>query len=210
MSTHRRDRDRSKARRAPFREPKPRILVVCEGKNTEPQYLNGFKNACRNPRVDIEIPKFQGVPKPLVNEAKRLKKKADTAAKKERDDNLKYDAVWAVFDVDVHPHISEAQQMAQASGIELAISNPSIELWLLLHFRASPGMKDRKVLTSLLKSHVEDYDKHVDYARHYKDGYEKAVTRAKALDKLADAANSPGCNPTTGVHKLTESIRRSS
>ncbi len=38
----RRDRDRRPGRRAPFREPKPVILIVCEGERTEPEYFEGF------------------------------------------------------------------------------------------------------------------------------------------------------------------------
>ena len=147
-----------------------------------------------------------GVPMTLVEVAKKQKREADRAAKNKGDDNLKYDAVWAVFDIDEHPNIPGAVQMARDNGVEVAISNPSFELWLLLHFRESPGMKGRKAVTQLLKKHVVDYDKQVDYER-YRDGYGQAVTRAKRLDELAAAAGTPGCNPTTGVYKLTESIR---
>jgi hypothetical protein len=134
-------------------------------------------------------------------------KEANAAAKKERDDNLKYEAVWAVFDVDEHPNIPDAIQMARDNSIRLAVSNPAFELWLLLHFRDSPGMKDRKVVSSLLKEFDKDFDKHVVFAV-YRDGYEQAVKRAEALSQLDLQACKPGTNPSTGVHVLTESIRK--
>jgi hypothetical protein len=206
MSSRRRHRKRKPARPEPFLEPKPRILVVCEGQVTEPQYLTGFKNAWKNPRVDIVIAPEHGVPRTLVEAAKKRKKDAESAARQEKDENLKFDAVWCVFDVDEHPHIPDATQMAHDNGIGLAISNPSFELWLLLHFRESPGMKDRQAVKALLKKFVDNYDKHVNYA-DYQKGYEDAVKRAMRLEKVASRASTPGCNPTTGVAKLTESIR---
>jgi hypothetical protein len=204
MPHPRRDRDRKPGRRTPFREPKPIILIVCEGKNTEPQYFDGFARDCRNSRVTIKIAPEHGVPKTLVEIAKKYKKEADAAAK--RDKNLAYDSVWCVFDVDNHPNLSDARQMAHDNGILLAISNPCIELWLILHFRESPGMQDRDRMRRLLRKHVPDYDKHVVYTT-YSTGYEQAVMRAKRMDTSAEAEGDSGRNPTTGVYKLTELIR---
>jgi hypothetical protein len=39
-------------------------------------------------------------------------------------------------------------------------------------------------------------------------GYNGALKRAKALDREAKRHSAPGRNPTTGVHRLTESIKR--
>ena len=39
----RRDRARPKARREAFRDPRPRVLFVTEGRVTEKQYLIGFE-----------------------------------------------------------------------------------------------------------------------------------------------------------------------
>lgn len=205
MANNRRNRDRRKGRRSPFLDPKPRILVVCEGKETEPQYLKGFRSACHNPLVDVEVAKGVGVPKTVVSTAKELKKKADEAAKREKDDNLQYEKVWAVFDVDEHPKISDAIQMARDNDIELAISNPSFELWLLLHFADSPGMKSRQAVRDLLDDHIKDYDKHVDF-NDYKNGYQQAATRASRLSQTDKTKCVPGDNPSTGVYLLTTSI----
>ena len=43
--TARRNRTRSPARGRPRLEPKPLILVVCEGEKTEPNYFSSFKSA---------------------------------------------------------------------------------------------------------------------------------------------------------------------
>jgi hypothetical protein len=206
MSKARYNRDRKPGRRPPFRDPKPTILIVCEGEKTEPQYFHGFQSACHNPRVTIKVADEHGVPKTLVELAKELKNNAESNAIRERDENLAFDSVWCVFDIDEHPHVPDAKQMARDNGIDLAISNPCVELWLLLHFRDYPGMQDRNKIKMLLKSHVFDYDKHVEFAR-YATGYLQAVIRAKRMDQSAEVDGESGRNPTTGVYKLTELIR---
>lgn len=201
-----RSRQRKKGRRTPFRDPKPRILIVSEGETTEPEYFRGFARACRNPRVTIEIAQEHGVPRTVVKAAKERKREAEEQAAREKDDNLAYDSVWGVFDVDEHPGIGEAKEMARDNNIELAISNPCFELWLLLHFTENPGMQDRVTIKQKLKQHMPKYNKHVDYAA-YAAGYQQAVTRADRMNRDADEAGELHRNPTSGVHRLTEAIR---
>ncbi|MBN1912122.1 MAG: RloB domain-containing protein [Pirellulales bacterium] len=201
-----RDRKRRPGRRPAFREPKPTILIVTEGKVTEPEYIEGFRKAFRNTRVRVEIAKGRGVPRTLVETAKELKKEAKDRARQEKDEFLEYDSVWCVFDIDDHPAVGEVKEMARDNGIDLAISNPCFELWLLLHFTDNPGMQDRTTMRDRLKKFVPGYRKHVDYAT-YSAGYEKAVKRAAQMDDVAEEAGEPHRNPTTGVYKLTELIR---
>jgi hypothetical protein len=202
-----RDRERRPARRKPFKESKPIILIVTEGKVTEPEYLDGLARAFKNSRVKIEVVGGAGVPKTIVEAAKDRKKEAEKRARRERDENLLFDEVWCVFDVDEHPNIPDAKQMARDNGIEIAISNPCIELWLWLHFAEQPGMQHRDNMQSMLKQHIPNYDKHAEYS-DCAAGYDAAVKRAKQLDKNATADNDDGRNPTTGVWRLTESIRK--
>ena len=201
----RRYRERRPARNKSLKESKPLILVVTEGKNTEPQYLHGFITQVRNPRVKVEIKTDGGVPKSVVEYARDLKKEAEKRAKRERDDNLLFDEVWCVFDIDEHPRIPDAIQQAHANNLKLAISNPCIELWLWLHFAEPPGIIHRHDIQKSLKKYLPDYDKHVDFS-DFKSGYSKAVERANWLDELAKQANDEGRNPTTGFGRLTESI----
>ena len=204
-----RNRRRRQGRRSAFLEPKPTILVVSEGDVTEPEYIRGLQCACRNPRVTIEVAPEHGVPKTLVEHAKRHKERAQANADREGDDNLAYDSVWCVFDIDEHPRIGEAIEMARDNGISLAISNPCSELWLLLHFRENPGAQHRAKIKAMLEEYVPSYDKHVDYAT-YSAGYPQAVTRASKMDHDAEKAKEPHRNPTTGVYNLTELIRGTS
>lgn len=180
--------------------------MVCEGEVTEPSYLKGFCRFAKNALVEVTVADRQGVPRTVVEIGKELKNKAADQARRENDDNLKFDRVWCVFDVDNHPHIDQARTMAGDNDIHLAISNPNFELWLLLHLQDSPGTQERSTIRNLLKKRWPKYDKAVNF-NQCEDGYLNAVSRATKLDELAAAIGEEGKNPSTGVYRLTEEIR---
>ncbi len=206
MGGKRRDRPRPPGRsKEPCRARKPLLLIVCEGENTEPEYLEGLARSCRVALVEIKIHRKHGVPLSLVQFAKAERDRAAKAARMEGDPNLRYDSVWCVPDVDKHPNLPEAKLMAAANGIEIVVSNPCFELWLLLHFQDSPGAKPHRDLLKPLKKHLPKYDKHVDFA-DFQAGYPQAVKRARRLVETANREHDPGRNPTTDVYRLTEAI----
>lgn len=133
----------SLSRRPPTLRPKARLLLVCEGQETEPGY---FRQLAARHRVLIDVPPHQGSdPKTVVETAVCLKKDADRAARK--DPFAAYEEVWCVIDVDQHPRLGDALQQARDNGICVALSNPCIELWLLLHFQeqcGAPNCQDQK------------------------------------------------------------------
>lgn len=196
-------------RRGSFRESMHRILVVCEGRETERRYLESFRQEVRNPRVRLTIARETGVPLTVVTEAIRLKDDAEQSAKRERDVNLRYDDVWAVFDVDEHPKLAEACELADKNGIQLAVSNPCFELWALLHFQEQRAHIERHKARAAVQSHMPGYDKHLDFPKMHP-GYMAAVRRAGGLAGEAARHGAPRRNPTTEVYRLTELIRSSS
>jgi hypothetical protein len=207
MVSRRRNDDRPIGRRGPSRMPKRRILIVCEGRETERRYFEAFQHAVRNPRVHVKVARETGVPTTVVECAIELRAEAEQEAKHQRDDNLLWDEVWGVFDVDDHPNLELAIARGAASGIKLAVSNPCFELWALLHFQDQRAHIERGKLRALLQQHLPGYDKTLDFARVHP-GYGKAIERAGTLAQEAERAGAPGRNPTTGVVHLTESIRR--
>jgi hypothetical protein len=185
-----------------------RLLVVCEGKVTEPAYLLGFERSIQNAKIVIDIPpQIQGVPLTLVRRAHSLSQNAKERARRENDDFIAYDETWCVFDIDEHPHINEALQFASANGIKLAVSNPCFELWLLLHFREQPGARHRHEIQQMLGGFIAGYDKHLNFAA-VEQGITDAVRRARRLDLEAIDEGEAGRNPSTGVYLLIESIAR--
>ena len=186
--------------------PRPRVLVCCEGEVTEPSYLSGLKGELRIRLVHIEVVPSGSNPKTLVDYAVEKKQEAERKARREKDDNLKYDEVWCVFDVNAHEHIPDAKQKAGANKINLAISNPCFELWLLLHFQDQRSHIERHQVQSACRGHMPGFDKEVPFEAVFPH-HQEAVGRAVALDDWQHNQGRPGGNPSTGVHRLTERIR---
>lgn len=201
-----RDRQRRLGRNPGKREPKHRILVVCEGKVTEPAYFKALQHEFRNPLVQLEIDRGAGVPLSVVKRAIELAAAADALAKQSLDDDQKFDDVWCVVDVDDHPHLAEALALANKSGVNVAVSSPCFELWALLYFRDQTERIHRHDVHRALKEFLPKYDKKLDFAK-MRPGYDKAVERARALQKTAAATGEANRNPSTGVYVLTELIR---
>lgn len=206
MASNRRNDRRPFERAKPTREPKLRILVVCEGKVTEPKYLKDFQDHHRNPRVLVRVHKKQGAPMTVVTLAAEQRAESERQAKAEHDANLKFDEVWAMFDVDEHPKLKEAIELADREGVKVAVSNPCFELWALLHFEDQRGHIERKKLRERLKRHMKGYDKELDFSK-LRDTYEAALTRAKALHEAAKKSGQSRPNPSTDAYLLTETIR---
>jgi hypothetical protein len=192
-------------RRHPTREPKQRILVVCEGSVTEPKYFKSLAQLSRNPRLHVEVARETGVPLAVVKIACSKRREAEKDAKEQHDDNLLWDQVWGVFDIDEHPRLDEAKRLAVEYSVQIAVSNPCFELWALLHFRDQRAYIERRHLRAALRMHLPGYEKVLDLKRMHP-GYETAVERAKALEREAEEQGCAGRNPTTGVFRLTEAI----
>lgn len=208
MPCNRRGRTKQVARRAPFRTPKRRMLVVCEGENTEPQYIRGLERYLRDATLSIEIPKERGDPKKLIEVAKAFNSEAVQNALKSEDDNLRFDEVWCVYDRDDHERFDVACQMARDNRFRLAVSNPSFELWLLLHFQENPGAQHRDRIKEMLAKKLPGYDKTIDFSK-YLEGLNAAAVRAKRIDDMALQDGEPLFpNPSTSVYLLLGSMAK--
>lgn len=112
-------------RSGPSLNQKPTILIVCEGKNTEPSYFNQFKLTSATVK-----PVGEGYnTTSLVNRAYQLSQEDQ------------YDQVWCVFDKDDFDEndFNNAIQMAKAKNFGIAYSNQAFEYWLILHFNNHQG-----------------------------------------------------------------------
>jgi hypothetical protein len=200
----RRDKRDTLGRRPPFRPPHPRFLIVCEGTKTEPAYFREMRHLERSP-IELEL-STEGVPKTLVERAVAMKKRAEVNAKSQKDENLNYDHVWCVFDVDEHSFVPEAKQQARDNGIEIALSNPCFELWALLHFRDQRAHIERGRLHHECKQCMPGYEKQLPSAQLHP-MYEDALQRARDLDRWQRSRGCEEANPSTGVYRLMEQIK---
>lgn len=115
-----------------------------------------------------------------------------------------YDQVWCVLDVDDFD-FGEALAAARRSDINLAISNPCFELWLLLHHAGvTAAMQGASESLLRLKRVVPEYDKADLRFADFAEGIPDAVRRARLLFN-GDAPLGP--NPSTGMWRLVSLIR---
>ena len=116
------------------------------------------------------------------------------------------DELWCVVDKDrwSDAQLNQIEEWAKGSsgGISrnMGLSNPKIELWLLLHFADwSPGMS---ILPALEKI-MPEYDKHLAERMITRDAVALAVGRGK---ELTPDGKPPRSKPGTNVWVLAEHI----
>jgi hypothetical protein len=114
-----------------------------------------------------------------------------------------------MFDRDDHPNFARAIDLANRHQINLAISNPCIELWFILHFEDRTAYLDRyaaqhRAAELLGCSKFLSEPALIALA----DGYEEARRRATKLGEKHAGDGSPlGSNPSSGVWRLIDVIR---
>jgi RloB-like protein len=146
----------------------------------------------------------------LVQEAAARRAADLQAARRGRGDA--YTEYWCVFDIDEHPYVARALELATASGISVSVTNPCIELWFLLHFQEQNAAIDRHDAQRRASDYLSSGKTPTSaalaaLARHY----EEARRRAQALDRKHDLDGSPPrSNSSSEVWRLIERIRRTS
>ena len=175
------------------------IRVLTEGKVTEPGYIKMLARKYLDVRIEIN-PKDAGVPLTLVRLAREYQKQ-----NKKR--NPDYDEIWCVFDIDQHPNIEQAIQEARDSGINVAISNPCFELWLVLHYQNQTRHIDRQAIQSLSKKlGITDGKKITPEAqRELLAKLDEARSRAKNLESMhKDNDSKPWENPSSQMWRFVD------
>lgn len=109
------------ARREPSRKQQPTVLIICEDSKSS---LNYLEDAARYYRAyaKLEVVHVGSAPQTIVQ----------AALQRARD----FNEVYCVIDRDTHPRFEEALNAASAQPkINMVVSYPCFEFWLLLHFK---------------------------------------------------------------------------
>jgi hypothetical protein len=172
------------------REERRSVLIVTNGKDTEFDYFNALRE---EPWVTADkiTPKFiNGAPVKAVIRAAAIRAENE------------YDEAWVVCDVDefgVHEAVDEA---ARHDDVELVLSKPCFEVWLILHLRPGcPGFNDATQAGVYLKRILPHWDKTALRFSDFSPEVFNAADRAKGLGEPPDA------NPSTVVWRVIESLR---
>lgn len=191
------------------RQPGRRILVVCEGRKTEPNYLREIQAAMRIHAANLFVT-HEGVtePRQIVDAAWEIFLKG-----KGRIRPRSLDLVVAIFDRDEHLTYHDALTHAEALDARkakndekqpvrfLAVpSNSCFELWLLLHFRDHQTPVHRHLALECLKRFLPDYDKGMEgLFAQTREHLPEALRRAY---RLAAQFDPRGEDPWTAMHLL--------
>jgi hypothetical protein len=200
-------------RREAVRPERRFYLIVCEGKETEPNYFEALKQAIAfdaPARINIEIFGEGYNTKSLI--AKAIERKNEI----EKDRTKKVDKIWVVFDKDSFgaEQFNAAIQACNRKDIEIeaAWSNEAFELWYLLHFELHQSALKRDQYKSKIEKHLRTAGyPDFKYEKNRKDmlallGENRMHIAIRNAKKLAqhhagerDHANH---NPCTRVHEL--------
>ena len=194
-------------RRASTRQPTACLVIFCEGKKTEPDYLRRFAEENGNKLVKLVIHPAAGEPGKLVESALEAHRHYEQLAL--AGDSYELYEVWAVFDRDIHDRYEEALAIARRNKLRVAMSNPCFELWGILHFSDHDGEYTHREVQKMLKKHMGSYDNKKEKVFDYvlmKDHYPAAVKRAKTLQRNRNAERNPEGNPSTRIYYLLERI----
>jgi hypothetical protein len=197
------------------RQPRPSILIVCEGQETERTYFEALRRAQRLPTQIVQIVGAGRAPISVVERALELQEQRNQEARLARHRQQvgppSYDQVWCVFDMEGFQQqgaVLPAIALAQTRGFELAVSNPAFEFWYLLHFEeTSRPFHDADEVFRALRRHMPDYAKNLDVAARLARNTDTAIERAEVLlaRNAEPALTFP--NPSTSVHRLVRLLQ---
>ena len=189
-------------RKKNIRRELDRVIIACEGSVTEKNYFKSiFSELIQNHNIaktSLIIAKHTAThPKGVLEDLEKAL----------REDN-EFEHKWIVIDRDEHESFSETLDQAKSINVHVAYSNPSFELWFLLHFKDYTTPTHRHYLPALLKEHIK-------YKKNSKTTYheilpfqELAIKRSKKLiDKFTldgRKLNPTTDNPSTTVYRLVE------
>lgn len=182
--------------------------VFVEGARTEPQYLTYWWRLHRD-RVALAIDDFHGGPAQLVERAIAFRKTELAAERKGQ--GARVDEVWCVFDIDEHLDVGRAVAAAIQGGINVAVSNPCIEVWFVWHYQDQSAHIHRHDAQRASRTLIQCEK---TLTTHALDGlrgrYDDARARALAME-IEHARNrlAMDSNPSSSMWKLVDAIRSS-
>lgn len=194
-----------------------RILIVCEGEKTEPNYFKSFDQMQYGSVVyDIKCEGGKINTMQVVDKAIELRDRAITSGSP-------YDTVWAVFDKDDFPTsaFNAAINKAEQYGVGCAWSNEAFELWYVFHFANRVTAMSREEYKKAISRYVNEspaYTRKVKYVYQKNDSKSRmimtaygdeirAIRYAQSQDESLDDTRYAMHNPCTTVYKLVRLLR---
>ena len=194
-----------------------RIIIACEGTKTEPLYFQKFfdhliEDSGISAKSFVIAKHGHTDPVGVLKDLKNYKEEHGGTYKN-------FDHKWIVIDRDEErtnggghtlENYNEAISQAKKLNIDVAYSNPSFEIWYLLHFQYQSAYIDRDAVNKKLETlkTLKKYDKADENMYEFLlNKQDVAIKNAKKLVKQCEREKKELCNPSTTVYKLVELLR---
>jgi RloB-like protein len=189
------------------------ILIVCEGRETEPNYFRGLsQEETVRQTFKVVVKKGKG------GSCLAVVEQAIAEFEKAVGRGEEFDEVWCVVDVEQagqREQVLEARSLADRHEIRLALSNPAFECWFLAHFvRTKKSFADcDKVIEALNKHWRSEFKR--NYEKYDEQVYLGLAKRTPmAIDhgrKVREqdwglSTDIVDCNSATEVYRLVEHL----
>lgn len=193
-------------RRKAKRDAYDKVLIVCEGGKTEPNYFNELVDYYKINSANVAIDGSCGSSPMSVYERAHVLYQAEVT----KGDS--FDRVYCVFDKDSHDSYEEALRNIASEKPEATfyatISIPCFEYWLLLHFKYTTKPYARTGSSSVGNEVLKDL---VAVMPDYEKGSQNLFSslfeslefaKSNAARSLKEASNNHTDNPSTNVQEL--------
>lgn len=208
-------RDKEYSRKSKVKSKKlapANYLIVCEGKQTEPNYFSGLKkriNEKYGNKVDVLIPNIEvkGTGKNTTDLVKHTEKYVNYS-------NKRYGQVWVVFDKDDYSD-EQFDKAIRTCDYNVAWSNPNFELWLLAHLKKVNRYisKDdilKELSKEFQKNGLGEYrknDEKIFEELTNNNGLEKAIKNCESMELINKEGQPSARNPMTKVYEVVEGLK---
>ena len=197
-----------KRRHPGVRKPKPVLLIITEGKNkTETLYFSHFQEQGRDYSVKFIKAGTKTDAQSLYE--KVLGKWDELELSIENGDRC-----FIVLDIDNDSRkadkVIELIRKNNNDAIQFVVSNPTFEIWYLLHFEyTTKRFADGRAVIKELIKHLPQYEKNIDVYNVLEDKQSVAIENAGKLEKyFADNKwPSTDCNPRTDVSWFVDMLQ---
>ena len=189
------------------RKLKPVYLIIAEGKNkTEVLYLSHFQDQEKSYSIRFVKAGYKTDADSLYNALIDKWKKLDLSAKNG-------DLGFVILDTDNDPlkaqKISALAQNNTNTEVSFVVSNPTFEVWLLMHFKyTTKQYKDGNTVIKELRRYLPNYEKNRDCFEDCKDKIKEAVKNSITIAEYYADNEWPSieCNPRTDMGYLIECL----
>lgn len=188
---------------------KKTYLIVTNGAVTEPQYFQSYEFP------NLKIVHSEGSPLETMCKAVKI-------AGEQRKAQAKYAGVWVVVDKDNYEEteLQQAQKLGKQKNIDLIVSVPCFEIWLLWHLQecgshqttSQAQERFERALSAILPADQVRKRKKTEKSRKYLPTtfpYNQWTKAKEHNDKIVRSKGKPYPNPSSPVGEIMETVTKS-